>query len=147
MITKKGNLLTAFANGEVNTIVHGCNCFHTMGAGIAGQIAKLYPGAFDVDKTTPYGDIRKLGTYSLFTTPDNGDIINAYTQFKPGKENPYYLYASIEEVFRQINFDFANKTIGIPRIGAGIAGGNWNTIFNIIAKVAPNVNIIVYYMD
>ena len=32
----KGNLISLALAGEFEVIIHGCNCFCTMGAGIAG---------------------------------------------------------------------------------------------------------------
>jgi O-acetyl-ADP-ribose deacetylase (regulator of RNase III) len=33
---------------------------------------------------------------------------------------------------RKLNSEFAGKHIGMPKIGAGLAGGNWNRIETII---------------
>lgn len=142
----KGDLLNAFELSKFDAIVHGCNCFHTMGAGIAGQISKRYPEAFLEDKKTDMGDWERLGKYTYAETV-YGIIVNAYTQFKPGKENIDYLYDNIREVFQLINKDFAGKTIGIPCIGSGIAGGDWDAISKIISENTPDVNVIVYYFD
>ena len=45
----KGNLIDLAEAGEFNIIVHGCNCFETMGSGIAREIHDRYPAAFDAD--------------------------------------------------------------------------------------------------
>ena len=52
MKTLKGNLLNSFEK-DFNVILHGCNCFSTMGAGIAKQIAEKYPEAYRADKSSP----------------------------------------------------------------------------------------------
>lgn len=59
----EGNLIALAKAGAFDVIAHGCNCFCTMGAGIAPQMAK----AFECDKYTleskAYGgDINKLGS-------------------------------------------------------------------------------------
>ena len=54
MIVKyiKGDIVALFLQG--NIIAHGCNCFHTMGSGVAGQLARAYPKILEIDKkTTP----------------------------------------------------------------------------------------------
>lgn len=43
-----------YVNGDIfkgkdDVIVHGCNCFCNMGAGIALQVAKYYPEAKNID--------------------------------------------------------------------------------------------------
>ena len=52
-------------NNEVDIILHGCNCFNTMGAGIAAQIASNFPDAKLADDETLRGDAGKLGTYTI----------------------------------------------------------------------------------
>ena len=79
----KGDLILAFKLDKFDGIVHGCNCFCNMGAGIAKTISKSFPSAFKADQTTDYGDRNKLGTYSKVDTK-HGLIINAYTQYHYG---------------------------------------------------------------
>jgi hypothetical protein len=42
MKTVYGDLVKLAIAGNFDVIVHGCNCYHTMGAGIAKQIKKNY---------------------------------------------------------------------------------------------------------
>lgn len=142
--TMKGDLVEFFKKGEFDAIAHGCNCFHTMGAGIAKQIAKEFPRALDVDQnTTGYGDFKKLGGYSSVIT-EFGTIYNAYTQLYPGREDEDRLYVAIQDAFTWINKDNGNGLVlGIPKIGAGLAGGNWGTIEGIIDRVSTKLSIVV----
>lgn len=137
------DLLQAFEEMQFDAIAHGCNCFHTMGAGVAGAIARRFPRALESDKLyTSYGDKDKLGEYTLVIT-DFGDIINGYTQFQLGKCPTDELYSNIRKLFTSLNIDYVGETIGIPRIGSGIAGGSWSEIEKIINETTPDVNIIV----
>lgn len=140
-----GDLLLAFQESELDAIVHGCNCFHAMKSGIAAQISSQFSIAYDADRKTEYGCWGKLGDYSRAVTV-YGEIINAYTQFRPGKYPEHLLYSNIERVFTQLNSDYAGKRIGIPKIGAGIAGGNWDEIVKIIEKCTPDLKICIYYI-
>lgn len=139
------NLLDSFEHSDFDAIVHGCNCFHTMGAGIAGEIARRFPVAVEADKKTEYGDWSKLGDYSFAPTV-YGDIINGYTQYRPGRCPKDQLYANIRQLFTKLNVDYKGKMLGIPKIGAGIAGGNWDEIAEIIQDVTPDVGIVVVYL-
>lgn len=135
----EGNLITLAEDGIFNVIIHGCNCFHTMGAGIAKEIKDRYPEAYVIDtNTTKYGDPEKLGDYSwIRTTCERTEnsfiIINAYTQFRPGRNVDY---DAIRSVFRSVheNFLYSSK-IGFPKIGCGIAGGNWRIVSQIIDDI------------
>lgn len=127
----KGDLLQLADGGTFDVIVHGCNCFNTMGAGIALQIKNKYPSAYEADTNTIKGDKDKLGTY---TSAKVGDltIVNAYTQYRPGLNDLKENYSAIHDVMKKIAVDFQGKRIGLPFIGAGLAGGDWNIIKDII---------------
>lgn len=145
----KGNLVDAFLNKDLNIIMHGCNCFNNMGAGIAKEIKERVPQAYREDLRTIKGDKSKLGTYSKATT-FYGTIINAYTQYhygrpKQGKEC-LLEYDALEQIFININKEYPNTTIGIPFIGCGLAGGDWDKVKDIINKVTPDLNIVVYFI-
>lgn len=147
MQTKKGDLLRAFDSDEVDVIIHGCNCFRSFGAGIAKSIKEKYPSSYDADLATSHGDKSKLGNYSHSEINTNKFIINAYTQYAYGRNKVNVDYDAISKVFELINKDFANHiNIGIPAIGAGLAGGDWNIISDIINKKTPDLNITLYIL-
>jgi O-acetyl-ADP-ribose deacetylase (regulator of RNase III) len=135
MKTIKGDLIRLALNNEFDVIIHGCNCFNHMGAGIAKTIKQNFPEAYAADQKTRKGDKGKLGRYSYATVDVNGDalvVINAYTQFEWWGKGNKADYKAIESVFRLIKKNFSGKRIGYPAIGAGLAGGNWQTISAII---------------
>ena len=90
----KGDLIEMAKNGEFDVITHGCNCFNTMGGGIARTIKSEFPEAYQVDCQTKKGDYRKLGTISLVsglqslqgTSGYKLTVVNSYTQFKYWKD-------------------------------------------------------------
>ncbi|NVJ60758.1 MAG: macro domain-containing protein [Gammaproteobacteria bacterium] len=128
-----GDLIQLAEQGLFDVIVHGCNCFCTMQSGIARQIKDNYPQAYQADLKTTKGDSAKLGTYS-FSEAEIGNfvIVNAYTQFRYGRLKRYADYDAIQRVFSAIKRDFSGKRIGYPLIGAGLAGGDWTIISEII---------------
>ena len=82
MQTRSGDLIALALAGEFDVIIHGCNCQHTMGAGIAKQIKAHFPAAYAADCATPKG-ASKLGQTSSAQADGNGHplvIVNAYTQ-------------------------------------------------------------------
>ena len=83
----KGNLIKLALKGDFDVIVHGCNCFCTMGAGIAVAVKSTFPEAYKADLGTIKGDRKKLGSYSSATVEKNGHqitVVNAYTQYHYG---------------------------------------------------------------
>ena len=136
MKTVKGDLIKLALNGEFDVIIHGCNCFCTMGAGIAKAIKAQFPEAFKADQATQKGDRSKLGNFTQATTIHNGHfitVINAYTQFDYRGRGNKADYEAIRNVFRKLKIQFAGKRFGFPLIGAGLAGGDWKVISEIIS--------------
>jgi O-acetyl-ADP-ribose deacetylase (regulator of RNase III) len=145
----KGDLIELAKNNKFDIIVHGCNCFHVMGGGIAYQIKSEFPSAYEADKKTIKGSKDKLGKYS-YVKIDKLTIINAYTQYgyemhNRGSDDD--VYNAIKKVFETINNNFMGKNIGIPMIGAGLARCDWNIIEKIIKNTNKNNNITLVLWD
>ena len=123
--------MTMARRGDLDVIVHGCNCFHAMGAGIAAQIAHAFPQALAADRATEYGTPAKLGQISV-AAHGPCTIVNAYTQFRWSGTPPLVDLVALKDAFDRIAQNFPNKRIGYPKIGAGLAGGHWPDIAPII---------------
>lgn len=139
----KGDLIHLFKQGEFDVIVHGCNCFCTMGSGIAKQLKKHFPQIEQVDKSTISGDISKLGNTTVTSVQlenNIGIIVNGYTQYRYGTQAIQADYAAIRRVFKFIKNNYRGKRIGYPKIGAGLAGGDWNIINEIISEELKGEN-------
>ncbi len=145
----EGDLIKLFQEGQFDAIVHGCNCHNTMGAGIAKSLSEAYPDLLRIDKEymIPVGDIHRLGNFTKLTIR-NGDpnkvqwIINAYSQYNPGKDLDYN---ALELILKKINFLFKGERIGLPLIGCGIAGGNWNVVKKIIQRQLKDCDVTVVH--
>ena len=101
----KGDLIQLALKGKFDVIIHGCNCFCTMGAGIAKGIKSEFPEAYEADLKTEKGNKDKLGTYSNAITERNGYkiiIINAYTQHHYKGRRMKADYEAIRSVFKKI---------------------------------------------
>ena len=137
----KGNLLDLAEAGEFDIVVQGCNCFNTMGGGIAREIRERYPVVASVDMETVKGDYRKLGNW---TECDAGEtnrftIINAYTQYNMSQGTDVFEYTAFQLILEKIAFVFPGKRIGLPYIGMGLAGGDKDTIIPMIRDFAEQV--------
>lgn len=139
----EGDLIELSLNNKFDVIIHGCNCYCMMGAGIAKQIKHKFPEAYKVDLLTMVGNARKLGSFSYVKTIQNKNhliIVNAYTQFKYWGRHVKTDYKAIKEVFKRIRLKFSGKRIGYPMIGAGLGGGDWNIISKIINEELEGEN-------
>lgn len=152
MITKttKGNLLDAFDRGDVDVIAHQCNCFCNMGSGIAPQIAKRYPAARAADNATVKGDANKLGDFTRAIIPRTvcgygikvGIVYNLYGQYRYGGNgvNTKYdrLKQAMQKMQQQLKDECDEGIIGLPLIGCGLGGGDWEVVSKIINEVFTN---------
>lgn len=133
----RGDLLALASSGAFDVIIHGCNCHCTMGAGIAAAIRAQFPEACAADCATAKGDVAKLGTIS-HALIERGDVrftvVNAYTQFNWGGGGVLADYAAIRSVMRAVKTQFGGARIGYPKIGAGLARGDWTLIAAIISE-------------
>lgn len=151
----KGDLIQMAKDGHFDVITHGCNCFCTMGAGIAVPMKdNFYCDEFPMEKPNLKGNINKLGTIDYEVQTVNGHnlvVVNSYTQYRYGRnhedgdETPVD-YNAIALCMKKINYLFRGKTIGLPLIGCGLAGGDWSIVKKIIEKELNNVDaVIVHY--
>lgn len=153
----KGDLVQMAARGDFDIIVHGANCFCCMGAGIAKQIAFTFPQALEADKKTNFGSMDKLGTFSRATFKVNDEgavltVLNAYTQFgtwKKGENQPPVDYHAVEDCFYEIQrqFGYQHLRFGIPKIGAGLAGGDWARIEKIIERYMSEEDLTLVVLE
>ena len=135
----KGDLLTLGKNNEFDIILHGCNCYNTMGAGIAAQIAQQFPDARLADDETVRGDVGKLGSYTIGMS-GRLVILNCYTQYGISSTGAdVFEYTAFERVLDKIQYRFGKWRIGLPLIGMGLAGGDEGRIVPMIERFAERV--------
>jgi O-acetyl-ADP-ribose deacetylase (regulator of RNase III) len=186
-----GDLIELAKRGKFDVIGHGCNCFCTMGAGIAPQMAEAFEcDEFEMEmteyedyddegnsymvQTDNKGNINKLGNidyqhqYLWFNHPNAKDgyavpmghksqnqenvkdiyVVNIYSQYHYGKNHSDGVskpldYEALTLGLRKMNHIFKGKKIGLPMIGAGLAGGVWNRIKSIIQTELKDCDVTV----
>lgn len=160
-----GDLIKLAKEANFDVIVHGCNCHSTMGAGIAPQMAKAF-GCDRFDMEMWGSDVNKLGNidyqtfvlgekaiFSLQDLENNRNepeltVVNAYTQYNyglnhsDGVSQPFD-YDAFTICMRKMNRVFKGKTIGMPRIGSGLAGGDWDKVEKIIERELKDCEVTI----
>lgn len=154
-----GDLIELAKRGQFDVIGHGCNCFCTMGAGIAPQMADTFGcNKFPMEDKSTTGDINKLGQIDwkvLTIAVGNGDfdvmehdlaVVNIYSQYKYGRNHTDgdirpLDYEALTLALRKMNHLFKGKRIGLPLIGGGLAGGDTIRIVKIIQTELKNCNV------
>lgn len=139
----KGNLLDMAERGDFDVIVHGCNCFNTMGGGIAREIRERFPQAAQADNNTKQGSYMKLGnwTSASVVSPDHSfTIINAYTQYNMSRGDDVFEYVAFNLILQKLVRLYGTYSIGLPYIGMGLAGGDADYIIQQIEMFAEQVS-------
>lgn len=153
IVYRTGDLLEAFEKGDVNIMVHGVNTKGKMNSGIAKQIRAKYPSVFKSYKESlerseilckdPLGSINRVGI-------DNKIILNMFTQPDYGYDGDRYVdYEAIYNGFKTLinHYGHPSNKIGIPKIGAGLAGGDWDIIEIIINGIFTENDIYCYVLE
>ena len=140
----KGDLLQT----EVRGIIHGCNSKGVMGSGVAKAIRDKYPQAYRDYNDVYDGYGLDLGAIVVSVQDDGKVIYNAITQKDYGRQadRVYVSYWAIAEAFRKIN-SWGIKEIAMPKIGAGLANGDWNVISAIIENTLIDTKPYVYVLE
>lgn len=143
MIIRKGDLFST----TDSIIAHGCNNQGVMGAGVAKIIATRWPKAFNDYVAALNGKMHRIhGPFPPLgwnNYSDVGDriIVNMITQTLGNMDRPVS-YDAIDTCFADL-FSWMQGMglcmVSIPKIGAGLGGGDWNVIEAIIRSQESKV--------
>lgn len=147
---KVGDLCDALADGEVDAIGHQANCFNTMNSGVAKAIRVRFPQAYEADCETVKGDRSKLGDCTV-AIGGSGLIYNLYGQYNYGYDAKGYTdYTALQSALIEMRDDLLTgrgfEVVGFPKIGAGLGGGDWDTIEEIINDIFEGYFEVVIYV-
>ena len=124
-------------------IAHGCNAQGVMGSGVAAIVRRDYPEAYNEYVRIHAEEGLFLG--DIHPVKSNGKlIINAITQHLFGKNGSRFVnYEAVAQCAYKMN-RLQLEAIVMPKIGAGLGGGDWNVIEQIILSEMKNVLVYVY---
>lgn len=143
-----GDLLVLAEQGEFDVIAHGCNCMCTMGRGIALTIKRKWPEVYEADLTTVKGDRGKLGTCTSAVVERldfKVTVVNAYTQYNYTGAKVLVEYDAVRSCLKWIKDNYAGSRIGLPLIGAGLAGGDWDLISKMIEEELAGEDVTIVH--
>jgi O-acetyl-ADP-ribose deacetylase (regulator of RNase III) len=150
---RKGDLFS-YVPGYRTILAHGVNCQGVMGSGVAKTFKQKYPEAFEdylyfLKKYKYENDVAPLGVSRLFYSCSNDLLLaSMFTQEFYGNDGRQYVnYEAFFDSFRKVADYYEDSTIIMPKIGAGLGGGDWRIIeglMKIILETRPNVHVIVF---
>lgn len=137
-----GNLLDATSG----IIVHGCNAQGVMGSGVAKAVKDKYPEAYQKYYAEYLHGLLTPGWISVYNPSRYLTIVSGITQEYYGRDkNVVYVdYDSLAEVFRKVKSIWPGVPVHIPKIGAGLANGDWEIISRIINTIYTDDSVTCY---
>jgi O-acetyl-ADP-ribose deacetylase (regulator of RNase III) len=146
-----GDLIKLALKGHFDVIAHGCNCKSVMGGGIAPKMATAF-GCNKFPMELLGTDINKLGCidYDDFYSREQDiqfAVVNAYTQFDYGTYKINLDYEALTLCLRKMNSEFSGQHIGLPQIGCGLAGGDWNRVKEIIQRELKDCDVTIVIFE
>lgn len=129
-----------FAQDDLVALGHGVNCRGVMGAGIALPFSKLDSGMYAAYKEICYNGELRPGDIFPWRLDDGRVVYNIASQDRPGRNATYSalglgLYKTARHATKN---GIAN--IGIPRIGCGIGGLEWDKVRYLITEIAEETS-------
>ena len=126
MITyqEKPLLFEDFNNGVTDAIVIPVNCFGVMGAGVALEAKKRYPNCEPLYKLA-----LPFLYFNYFYSDKNDDFYFAAT-----KDHWRSNLETIEKIVSQMAFKIRDETVGVPALGCGLGGLDWNDVKSLYEK-------------
>ena len=148
MLLVKKDILTRIDPVMPTVILHGCNCLHTMGAGIAKYLSTVYPQVYDADVSqSKKNDKSKLGSFTTAIITPKFHILNCYTQYDYMRRNstaPPVDYDAIRSCCKKVAERYRGWEIRTPKIGCGLAGGSWGIVQDIFIDELKGLAVTVY---
>lgn len=145
MITKyiKGDITET----ELRHIAHGVNCQNVMGSGVAKALYTKFPKVKKEyhEYFESFEDVKPGEWFCV--SQDGKEIYNLFTQEFYGYDKKRYVnYAAIVECFKElVEFAEIKEPLAIPKIGCGLAGGDWKFVEQLINDtVGDDLEIWVY---
>ena len=153
IIYKVGDITRA----EEPFIVHGANAQGAMGSGVAKALMDRYPTVREhylvQHKASKKEGKPFLGTIHIGHSDTDRVIYNLITQEFYGYDGKLYAsYEAIEQCMKALDesmrciWDATGQKphVAMPKIGAGLAGGDWDVISAIIKRASKHFQPVVY---
>ena len=149
---KKGNLVT---DKSIRVFCHQTNCFGTMKAGLAGQIAEAYPEVAEKDKwyMRSNGPGAIEGTILPVPCFDRRTCINMYSQYQYSRKKRTTDYNAMAKCFSLLERFIKENVpkdvaVGFPyMMGCGLGKGDWNIVKMFIQNLSENVPNPIYIVE
>lgn len=134
-----------YVNGDMfvePAIAHGCNIHGVMGAGVATIVRARFPDAYRVYVKACAAGAFGLGDVQRWTD-GTATVFNLGTQVRPGRDarlDAIELAVTRLVVICELE---GIPVVGVPRLGCGIGGLDWEDVRDAIERAAAGSAVVV----
>jgi O-acetyl-ADP-ribose deacetylase (regulator of RNase III) len=133
----KGDL---FATKGLVAFAHGCNCAGSMGAGIAIEFKRRWPGMY-AEYVVRCAD-RRFGLGDVFVWSEDGaTVYNLGTQEHWRKKSQLPALAKSLRTMVELASHAGIERVGLPRLGAGLGGLDWMRVKRVLTDVGAETKV------
>lgn len=143
IIKMKGNAVKLARSQPNSAFAHGCNCFNTMGKGMAVEVRTTCPDMYYVDCQTKKGDRNKLGTFTKAKIGNDNQIgFNLYSQYTYWDTKDMFCVKSFKKGIEELIVCCIENKIEhlyLPYIGCGLANYNITSFEQSVSNIYVNI--------
>ncbi len=150
--------VTSLLETDAPVVLHGVNARGAFGSGVAGAMARAWPSArADYLKAHAEGRVR-LGEV-VWGAAGGRTVGHMVTQMDYGRApgRVYVDYGAVEGCLRRVARAAAEGIAGttvpegfaavsLPKVGAGLAGGDWRRIEEILERECGHLDVTVHVL-
>lgn len=142
---------------NTRVVVHGCNAQGKFAKGFAEEVRRRHPEAYERYISTFEADGLEPG--SVMWSQARGRLVgNMITQRYYGKDGARYVdYDAFRSCMRHVNeaardgvrsseFPDGFRSVCMPLVGTGLAGGDWSILSRIVEEELVDVAPVVFYL-
>lgn len=145
MITYTTGDATRPVGDGLKIIAHICNDVGAWGAGFVLALSKLWP---EPERAFRRSSPMRLGTHMLVEAEPDISVANMCAQrgIRTYRGTPPIRYEALELCLEEVGETAHHwkASLHMPRIGTGLAGGDWSIIEPIILRTCVDVPVTVY---
>jgi O-acetyl-ADP-ribose deacetylase (regulator of RNase III) len=157
IVYRQGDVVQAFENGEVDVLIHQCNAQGVMGSGIARQIKERLRSAYEAYRSQYEENGNKLYLadvvgavgFKRANQRKHGTVLNVVGQDKyVDRTKCNTNYAALGKgLLSCLEWIEKDDVIAMPKIGAGLGGGDWRIIEALIESAFEGYTVYVYTLE
>lgn len=150
---------------QIKIIAHICNDIGAWGRGFVLSVTQRYPRAekayrdwYQMNEVAGYPELVpfRLGRMKLVQVSNSVSVANMIAQHGIMATNGVepIRYSALEDCLAELRLHAKSSsfvkspkktaTIHMPRIGCGLAGGEWSKVEEIVNRMIPDVDVYVY---